>query len=79
MLHDEANGIATPAAAKTFVNLFCGWNTERRGFFIMEGAEAKIVRSPFFQLDKSTDYVNNVNSAKYFLYSGLGYHVGQQI
>ena len=38
----------------------------------MKRAEAKIVGSSFFQLDKTPDYLDDIEAAKYLLYGILG-------
>jgi hypothetical protein len=79
MFHDEANGITTFATSKTFINLLTGRYRERRGFFIVKRAEAKITGTPFFQLYELADHIKDIDSVEYLLYGILGDHAGLQI
>jgi hypothetical protein len=74
MLHEETDRIAAAAAAKTFVDLLGGGDGKGRTLFIMERAEAKVVGTTFFELDKTADDLNNIDSAEDLLNSLLRYH-----
>lgn len=40
----------------------------------MKRAEAKVVRTPFFQLHETANNINDVEAAQYLLYGSLGNH-----
>ena len=73
MLHDEADGISALTATKAFIDLLTWRHSERRSFFIVERAKAKVAGAAFFQLDKLTYHINNINAAEYLLYGILAY------
>jgi len=72
MLHQETDGIATFPAAKTFIDFFSRGNSEGRSFLIVEGTKSKIIGSPLFQPDKTSDNLNDVYPADDLLYGILG-------
>ena len=63
MFHQEADGISTASAAKTFVDFFYRRYGKRRCFFIVKGAETEIVRSSFLEFYKSADDFGNIDPA----------------
>jgi hypothetical protein len=68
MLHEKADGIATPATAKAFINFFRRRNRKRGRLFIVKGAESEIIGSAFFQFHKPADDLGDVDAAEYLLY-----------
>jgi hypothetical protein len=72
VLHQEADGISTAPASKTFIYFFCRRYRERRRFFIVKRAESEIVGTPFFQLHKTADDFRDINAAENLLYGLLG-------
>jgi hypothetical protein len=71
MLHQKADGIAASAATKAFIYLFGRRNGERRAFFVVKRAEAKVIGTPLFKLYKGAHYLRNINAALYLLYGVL--------
>lgn len=71
MVHDEPDRIATFAAAKTFVDFFARRDRERGGLLMVKRTIAEIVGASFFELDKTADDVNDVDSVLNLLYGLL--------
>jgi hypothetical protein len=75
VLHEKADRIPAAAATKTFINFFRRGNRERRCFFIMKWTKTEVVSASFFQPDKTTDDLGDVDPAEYLLYGLLRYQV----
>ena len=75
MFHQEADRIPAAATTEAFVNFFSRGDRERRSFLVMKWTEAKVIGSPFFQFNKSSDNVDDVNPAKDLLYGLLANHL----
>jgi len=76
MFHQEADRIATPAATKTFIELFGRGDSKGGSLLIMKRTEAKIVAASAFQLNELPDYVDDIEPSKYLLYRSLRDHSG---
>ena len=68
MLHKKTDGIATSAAAKTFINFLRRRNCKRRCFFVVKRTKAKIICASFFQFHKSADDFGDIDAAEDLLY-----------
>ena len=68
MLHQEADGIPTAATAKTFVDFFGGGNGKGWRFLVVERTETEVIDASFFQLHKTADDIDNVDTALNLLY-----------
>jgi hypothetical protein len=79
MLHHKADGISGTAAPKTFVDLFGGGNGERRRFLVVEGAKAEVVRASFFQFNKASNDLDDIDPVLNLLYRFLGDHYGGKL
>jgi hypothetical protein len=71
MLHEEADGIAAFTATKAFIDFFGRRDGKRRCFLVVKRANAQVIGTPFFELYKFSDDINNIYPAGNLLY-GLG-------
>ena len=74
MFHDKADSIAGFTATKTLIQFLAGRNGERGSLFIMKWAEPEVICASFFQLDKTTDHIDDIEPVKYLLDGVLGDH-----
>src|SRR5690606_32054645 len=72
-LHHEVERIAPRAAAEAVVVLALGEDDERRGLFLVEGAEPLKIRACLTQVDVLTDQLNDVGPVTYLL-DGIAAH-----
>jgi hypothetical protein len=69
VVHDEPDGIATFATAKTFVDFLARGDCEGWRLFVMKRTVAKVIGTSFFEFDETADNVYDVDSVLYLLYS----------
>lgn len=71
MLHDEVDAVAAFAAAETFIYFLAGRYRERRRFFIVKGAEAKVAVAALLQFHEGAYHVDDVDAGEDLLYGVL--------
>jgi hypothetical protein len=64
VVHQEANGIAILATAKTMEKLFGGADRKTGRFFAMERAQAHEVGAAFFELDVAAHDLHDINAGE---------------
>jgi hypothetical protein len=71
MFHQELDGIAGYATAKTLEDAFRWRNRERRGFFIVKRTKALHIHAPLFERHKVADHFFDTDGFQYFVYGSL--------
>ncbi len=72
--HKELEDTSTGAAAKTFEDALGGTDTEGRGFFFVEGTQAKEVSSGPFEGDVLADNLDDIGGVLHLPDRSLVYH-----
>ena len=78
VVHDEAKGIATCAAAEAVIELLVGADAERGGFFLVEWAAGGVVLSGFFQLNTRTHHFDDIGAVEQVINEGLWDQAGHK-
>ena len=74
VFHQKTDGIAAGAAAKALVDAFVGGYGEGRRLFVVEGAEADVIGTAFFEGHKVTNHFLYTGGLHNAVDGGTGYH-----
>ena len=58
-------------ASKAVIELLCGADSKRRGFFVVKGTQPEQVDAPFLQLHIPSDYIRDIDAGKEILDKGI--------
>jgi hypothetical protein len=72
VVHDEAEGVATRAAAKAVIKLFVRADAERRGFFFVEGAAGSVIFAGFLHLHARANDIDDIGTVQKVVNKALG-------
>ena len=74
MLDQKGDGRTMGTTTETVIKLFGRTDSKRRGFFVVEGTQAKQIGPTLAQIDIATNDIGDINTRQQFLNEGFRYH-----